>query len=149
HYPWHRQYGQTLPVDDERVTALRRERIFLCPLPDGTRAVIPAWMTSRERCATLQLVETPHVSLAVLVRLRAFLASLATDRGHGTIRADRMPSAKEARSDAQSESANPAGLERPGRDALGGASPRRPRPAPRAARPAPPPRRRVLAGGGR
>src|SRR5262245_45978710 len=50
-------------------------RAFVCVLPDGTSALVPEWMTSREACARCQLASTPQVSVAALQDLDRFLGT--------------------------------------------------------------------------
>src|SRR5207244_3096778 len=51
HYPWHPLVGCRVRID---YTEHRRgELVAICEMPDGSRAVIPAWMLDRVACATL------------------------------------------------------------------------------------------------
>ena len=51
HYAWHPLVGQRVPI---LYTEHRRgERVAICEMPDGSRAVVPVWMLDRVACATL------------------------------------------------------------------------------------------------
>ena len=56
----------------------RGEIVAVCETPDGSRAVIPAWMLDRVACATLS-VGPPRCSLAALCDLRRLLDALGFD----------------------------------------------------------------------
>src|SRR5690242_20609758 len=72
-YRGHSLVGQSLPVlyRERR----RGEQVAICELPDGSRAVVPAWMLDRAACATLTF-GAPQCSLEALRDLRRLLDSL-------------------------------------------------------------------------
>lgn len=77
HYRWHPLVGQSLPVlyREQR----RGEQVAICEFPDGSRAVVPAWMLERAACATL-MSGAPQVSLEALRDLRRLLDALSLER---------------------------------------------------------------------
>src|SRR6266699_2875759 len=76
HYPWHPLVGQTLTVKRQHRLP-GGSRSFACLLPDGTWTLLPEWMTSRERCARLELVREPQVAAAALAELVAIFHALS------------------------------------------------------------------------
>jgi len=69
---------------------------FACLLPDGTWTLLPEWMTSRERCARLELVREPQVAAAALAELVALFHALSAPISVAKI-AETTPHTKEAR----------------------------------------------------
>ena len=74
---WHPLVDQRLPVlyREQR----RSERVAICELPDGSRAVVPVWMLKRAACETLTS-GAPHASLEALRNLRRLLDALTLER---------------------------------------------------------------------
>jgi hypothetical protein len=82
-YRWHPHAGLTVSV---RQAAGENGEQLLCELADGTRIVIPRWMTEAAACAGLS-EGGPLVSVASLCRLRELLDSLARAKVHTAISA--------------------------------------------------------------
>jgi hypothetical protein len=53
HCAWHPLFGQRVPI--VYAEHRRNERVAICELPDGSRAVVPVWMLDRVSCATLSV----------------------------------------------------------------------------------------------
>ena len=68
---------------------------MVCFLADGTWASILGWMTMRERCASLKMVEVPEISVAALREVKDFIGPLCCTRDMRKIRANKDQ--KEAR----------------------------------------------------
>jgi hypothetical protein len=96
HYRWHPLFGEMLAVKRPSSSS-DGGRAFICLLPDGTWGAVPEWMTSRERCSRLTLVNTPEVSLGALLELRACLAELPSQSVPAKIRVDIACGGKETR----------------------------------------------------
>src|SRR6266700_2434977 len=132
HYCWHPFVGQQLTVKSIQ-RAPDGQRALRCLLPDGTWTFLPEWMTSREQCARLMLVDEPCVSVGALEALIGLLRSLPRAAAPARIEAEAMSKDKEARRDATT--AIRPGSTGTGMDesyAVGGRARRHPRPRPRA-----------------
>ena len=129
---WHPFVGQQLTVKSIQ-RAPDGQRALRCLLPDGTWTFLPEWMTSREQCARLMLVDEPCVSVGALEALIGLLRSLPRAAAPARIEAEAMSKDKEARRDATT--AIRPGSTGTGMDesyAVGGRARRHPRPRPRA-----------------
>jgi hypothetical protein len=74
-YPWHALHDLDVSVTGFRVTA--GERSFVITLPDGSKTLLPVWMTEPEAASAAALTEKPHVNVRALEALRALLDRLA------------------------------------------------------------------------
>lgn len=91
----------------------------MCLLADGTWAYIPSWMTMRERCVDLKMVETLEISVSALRELAEFIMSLSYTADVENIRAE--GNHKEARQD-ENQQANAVGSGVGRRGLLGGSA---------------------------
>jgi hypothetical protein len=114
------------------------QRALRCLLPDGTWTFLPEWMTSREQCARLVLVDDPAVCVAALDTLIELLRALPRATAPARIEAEPMSEDKEVRPEATTAvrpGSTGAGVDE--RHAVGGRARRHPRARPRAPRPSP------------
>jgi hypothetical protein len=89
HYRWHALHGVSLQC------RRRCGHDYLeCELPDGTAALIPAWMIDGVACARFSFGE-PLVSLESLERLRTLLDSLPVRNDRRGVRSKKQKSAEE------------------------------------------------------
>lgn len=72
HYPYHPRHGQRLPVIRSVLHGGRLH--FVVDFPDGTRGLLPAWMTTID-AARCPLVVIPRLPVAALRALRSMIAS--------------------------------------------------------------------------
>jgi len=73
-YPFHPLVGQSvLVVSDKKHGGIRY--LIICKPGEGSRVLLPEWMTSRE-AAAIQTVSCPRLSMARLVELRALIDRL-------------------------------------------------------------------------
>ncbi len=70
--------------------ALAGERSYVVVLPDGSKTLLPVWMTETSAAVEVTLTTTPHVSVAALAHLRALLAA-SLDRPGRRDEADARP----------------------------------------------------------
>jgi hypothetical protein len=67
-YPWHRWYGRT--VLTRQASGAHAELAYLCRLPDAPPDVmlieVPKWMFDAVLCATMRLINEPHVDCVAL-----------------------------------------------------------------------------------
>jgi hypothetical protein len=74
-YPWHRWYGLTILT--RRAGGAHAELAYFCKLPeaplDAMLVEVPKWMFDAY-CATMRLVDDPHVDCATLRALRNTIA---------------------------------------------------------------------------
>jgi hypothetical protein len=119
HYRWHPLFGEMLAVKRPSSSS-DGGRAFICLLPDGTWGAVPEWMTSRERCSRLTLVNTPEVSLGALLELRACLAELPSQSVSAKIRVDIACGGKETRRNGEDKGRGSIGPEVDRGDAVGG-----------------------------
>ena len=96
---WHPLVGQPLTVKSIQ-RAPDGQRALRCLLPDGTWTFLPEWMTSREYCARLVLVDEPCVGVAALEALIELLRALPAGPAPVRIKAETMSEDQEARRDA-------------------------------------------------
>jgi hypothetical protein len=90
HYRWHALHGVSL-----QCRRRHGPNYVECELPDGSSALVPAWMVDALACARFSS-GAPMVSLEVLERLRALLDSLPPHRNRdASLR--RLSSKKEKR----------------------------------------------------
>lgn len=77
HYPWHPLVGRQIPLlyREQR----RGESVALCELPDGSRAVVPAWMLDPAACRSLT-TGAPRSALAALRDLRRLHDALGLEQ---------------------------------------------------------------------
>ena len=73
HYPFHPQFGEAVIVRRQLVT--NRVRMAVILQPDGSLALLPAWMLD-ESAARFTIRESPTFSLAFLLSLRAKIDAL-------------------------------------------------------------------------
>src|SRR5207253_7246239 len=78
HYCWHPLVGQQLTVKSIQ-RAPDGQRAFRCLLPDGTWTFLPEWMTSREQCARLMLVDDRRRRLPAPATLAELLTRAAVE----------------------------------------------------------------------
>ncbi len=78
-YPWHPLHGQVLDVCGSH--AMAGERSYVVVLPDGSKTLLPVWMTEASAAVAVPLTTTPHVSVAALAHVRALMASSLDRRG--------------------------------------------------------------------
>ena len=81
HYPWHPLHGRVLDVCGGH--AMAGERSYVVVLPDGSKTLLPAWMTEAAAASDVIITTTPHVSIAALECLRALLTSSLDRCGPG------------------------------------------------------------------
>jgi len=67
-YPWHRWYGRAILT--RQASGAHAELAYLCRLPESPPDVmlveLPRWMFDAAHCATMRLVDEPHVDCAAL-----------------------------------------------------------------------------------
>jgi len=118
HYPWHPLYEQTLPVRRQQVLGTDQRFIHVL-LPDDTWCLVPAWMTSRERCAPLTLSERGEVSVAALREFARTLSELAKASHAVTIGSSTSAKGKEERGDEEAVGRTSVDVTRRQRPAVG------------------------------
>lgn len=70
-YPWHPLRGQVVDVCAEHCAA--GERSYVIVLADGSKTMLPIWMTEAAAGHEVALTTAPHVSIAALETVRALL----------------------------------------------------------------------------
>lgn len=70
-YPWHPLHGQVVDVLAEHCAA--GERSYVIVLADGSKTMLPVWMTDTTAAHEVALTTAPHVSIAALETVRALL----------------------------------------------------------------------------
>ena len=70
--------------------AMAGERSYVVVLPDGSKTLLPVWMTEASAAVEVTLTATPHVSVAALAHVRALVAPLL-DRRSRRPEADARP----------------------------------------------------------
>jgi hypothetical protein len=74
-YPWHALHDQDVPLCGSQVTA--GEHCYVVTLPDGSKTILPVWMTEPESASAAVHAGKPHVSVRALESLRALLDLLS------------------------------------------------------------------------
>lgn len=73
-YPWHPLHGQVVDVLAEHGAA--GERSYVIVLADGSKAMLPIWMTEAAAAHEVALTTTPRVSIAALETVRSLLDAI-------------------------------------------------------------------------
>ncbi len=57
------------------------ERSYVVVLPDGSKTLLPVWMTEAAAAIPVTLTPTPHISVDALTQVRALVAPSLDSRG--------------------------------------------------------------------